>query len=166
MRQILRTLLTLVPMIPSASAHAQSRTSPVVRIEASAIDSAFRSIAATPAEFARELAAGDKAKYQFIVLSRSTTGPAELHDDWTDVIFVRSGSANLRTGLTLVERKPADKGEWRGTAISDARDEAAHAGDVLIIPAGIAHQWQPEQGSPFSYVILKVRLARQRPNTR
>ena len=165
MRHILpKALLVLVILSPWASGEAQSGPSPVVRIGAGAIDSAFRSIALTPAEFAREIAAGDKGLYQFVVLSRSITGPAELHDEWTDIIFVRSGHAILQTGLRLVERKAANKGEWRGTAIADAATESADAGDVLIIPAGIAHQWQPEGRSPFSYVILKVRLVR--PNTR
>lgn len=157
MRQrLLRTMLTLAPLILSGAARAQSSESPVVRIEGSAIDSAFRSIATTPANFAREFAAGDKKQYQFVVLARSTTGPAELHDDWSDIVFVRHGSAILQTGLKLVEKKLAEKGEWRGTAIADAKGELVHAGDVLIIPAGIAHQWQPEGGVPFSYVILKV----------
>jgi len=163
---MLKVLCMFVLVSPWISVQSQSRQSPVVRIGAGAIDSAFRSIALTPGEFARELNAGDKGSYQFVVLSRSATGPAELHDDWTDIIFVQNGRAILQTGLSLVEKKSAEKGEWRGTAIANAANESAHAGDVLIIPAGIAHQWQPQGEKPFSYIILKLRLARERPNTR
>ncbi len=97
------------------------------------------------------------------MLSRSETGPAELHDDWSDIVFVRSGRAILQTGLKLVGRKVAEKGEWRGTAIVDTSDEVASVGEMLIIPAGIAHQWLPEGEIPFSYFILKVHLARLTP---
>jgi uncharacterized RmlC-like cupin family protein len=153
-------LLGIVTILSPIAANAQSHQPPVIRIEAGAIDSAFQSIAKTPAEFAREFSLEDKTRFQFVVLSRFTTGPAELHDDWSDIIFVRGGGAILQTGLTLLEKKPADKGEWRGTAIADAKNQLARAGDVLIIPAGIAHQWKPEGEVPFSYIILKVHLAR------
>jgi uncharacterized RmlC-like cupin family protein len=158
----LKVLIILAPLLPSL-ANAQSKQSPVIRIEAGAIDSAFQSIATNPAEFARVFTLEDKTRYQFVVLSRSSTGPAELHDDWSDIIFVRGGGAILQTGGRLVEKKLADKGEWRGTAIVDAKNQIARAGDVLIIPAGIAHQWQPQGEVPFSYIILKVRLARPAP---
>jgi mannose-6-phosphate isomerase-like protein (cupin superfamily) len=69
----------------------------------------------------------------------------------------------LQTGLKLVGRKVAEKGEWRGTAIVDTSDEVASVGEMLIIPAGIAHQWLPEGEIPFSYFILKVHLARLTP---
>jgi uncharacterized RmlC-like cupin family protein len=154
--RFLAALFSLVAVLSSLAANAQSRQPPVVRIEAGAIDSAFRSIATTPTEFAREFAVEDKTQYQFVVLSRSTTGPAELHDDWSDIIFVRSGGAILQTGMRLLEKKLADKGEWRGTAIADTKNQVARAGDVFIIPAGIAHRWQPEGQIPFSYIILKV----------
>ena len=162
--QLFGSLFSIAAMFASPAANAQSHQSQVVRIEAAAIDSAFRSIAATPAEFAREFAMQDKTRYQFVVLSRSATGPAELHEDWSDIVFVRSGSAILQTGMRLVEQKPADKGEWRGTAIADVKNQAARAGDVLIIPAGIAHQWRPEGETPFSYIILKVHLAPTAPS--
>jgi mannose-6-phosphate isomerase-like protein (cupin superfamily) len=161
--RLLGALFSVTVVLSSVAANAQSRQPSVVRVEAGAIDSAFRSIATTPAEFAREFAVEDKTQYQFVVLSRSTTGPAELHDDWSDIIIVRSGSAILQTGMRLLETKLADKGEWRGTAIADAKNQVVRAGDVLIIPAGIAHQWQPEGEIPFSYIILKVHLARPAP---
>ena len=164
--RLLATLAALAAAFSSVRAEAQLAQPSVVRVEASAIDSAFRSIATTPAQFAREFTLKDKTQYQFVVLSRSATGPAELHDDWSDIIFVRSGNAVLKTGLELSEKTLADKGEWRGRAIADATNQAARAGDVLIIPAGIAHQWQPEGEIAFSYIILKVHLARPRPDTR
>jgi hypothetical protein len=105
--RFLAALFSLVAVLSSLAANAQSRQPPVVRIEAGAIDSAFRSIATTPTEFAREFAVEDKTQYQFVVLSRSTTGPAELHDDWSDIIFVRSGGAILQTGMRLLEKKLA-----------------------------------------------------------
>jgi uncharacterized RmlC-like cupin family protein len=155
-------------MLPARTSSAQSArtehtadgTMPGIgRVTRIAIDSAFDLLAATPEPNARVLPinGASPAGYQFVALARRSTGAAELHDEWDDVVLVRSGTALLRTGRALVARKQRERGEWNGTDISGARDQAVGPGDVLVIPAGMPHQWQPTGSDPFAYVVLKVR---------
>ena len=156
------TLLTLavalVGAAPFRGVRAQRPTpdTAVVHVTAGAIDSAFRDVAAAPPE-ARDLPTGALAHYQAIVLSRRTASEAEVHERWTDVVFVKRGAAVLRTGRALFRRRAGDPGEWSGSAVARPRDQLVGPGDVLVIPAGIAHQWRPSGPEPFSYVLVKVR---------
>ncbi len=127
-----------------------------VRVSAASVDSAFRSIARTPADVARELP-GVPDQYQVIVLSRQTAGVAEIHERWTDIVFVRRGSGILQTGAVLVGSKRSEPSEWTGSAIENPKDRRVSAGDFLLIPAGLAHQWRPTGRGVFSYVVVKVR---------
>jgi uncharacterized RmlC-like cupin family protein len=165
--------LCIALMLPTRTSHAQvarvehaaTGTAPDIgRVSGAAIDSALRSLAATPEPNARDLpiTGASRRSYQFVVLARRATGAAELHERWDDVVLVRSGTALLRTGRALVARKLREPGEWNGTDIGGARDQAVGPGDVLVIPAGIPHQWQPTGSAPFAYVVLKVR-AEKRP---
>jgi uncharacterized RmlC-like cupin family protein len=139
-----------------AGAQQPRRASSVVHIRRSAIDSAFRAIAATPAGFFHEIPIDDSTRYQMVVASRRAEGAAELHEDWADVVWVRAGEARLRTAPALVQRRSAGAGEWTGVIGQPASERTVAAGDVLVIPAGLAHQWEPRGGAPFSYVVLKV----------
>lgn len=131
----------------------------VVRVSGGAVDSAFRSLAAShnAADFARDLPTGDVSRYQLVVLSRRAAGAAELHQRWSDVVFVRSGSATLTTGGTLAGRRSMGQGEFTGTSISAGRERAVRTGDVIVIPAGLPHHWRPTGSAAFSYVLLKLR---------
>lgn len=143
---------------------AAPRTSPlardtaIVRVSGGAIDSALRSLAASRsfADIARDLPAGDLSQYQVVVLSRRVAGPAELHERWSDVVFVRSGGAILRTGPGLADPRAQGQGEYSGNTIMRARDQSVGAGDIVVIPAGLAHQWRPIGDHAFAYVVLKL----------
>jgi mannose-6-phosphate isomerase-like protein (cupin superfamily) len=140
---------------PAQSARADTV---VALIPAQAIVAAERSLAAatSPEDVARELPSGDPSRYQFVVLSRRAAAAAELHDRWADVVFVRSGRAVLRTGHSLAQRRPrGGGGEWLG-AIENGQDRPVGPGDVVVIPAGIAHQWHPSGSEPLVYRIMKV----------
>lgn len=163
--------IAIVPSIRAAQAqtaraeHAAAGTMPGIgRASGAAIDSALRSLATNPEPNARDLplTGASLGSYQLVVLARHSTGAAELHDQWDDVVLVRSGAALLRTGRALVAQKEREPGESSGTDISGARDQAVGPGDVLVIPAGMPHQWQPTGSTPFAYVVLKVRSKKPR----
>src|SRR5829696_7310874 len=132
------------PHVPLASEPGLRADSLVVHVSGGAIDSAFRALNASnrAADFARDLPTGDVTRYQLVVLSRRATGLVELHARWTDVALVRSGTAVLRTGPAVTGRTAQGQGEYSGTAIPRARERRVSSGDVLVIPAGLAHQWR------------------------
>ena len=134
----------------------------IMRVSGGAIDSALRSLAASTSssDIARDLPTGDLTRYQVVVLSRRVVAAAELHERWSDVVFVRSGAAVLRTGRVLAGQQSKGQGEFSGTAIVSGRDRAVGPGDVLVIPAGLAHQWRPTGTAAFTYVVLKMRAGR------
>jgi mannose-6-phosphate isomerase-like protein (cupin superfamily) len=144
---------------PRAKAQGAGPDTVVALIPGPSIDEAVRSLeqAASAEDIARELPTGDASRYQFIVLSRRVAAPAELHESWADVVFVRSGNAVLRTGHALSERRPRSAGEWLGS-IARGTDREVGPGDVVVIPAGIAHHWRPTGQGSFTYLIMKVNV--------
>ena len=47
-------------------------------------------------------------------------------------------------------------GEWRGGTIQNGGQRVLGPGDVVVIPAGIAHQLLPAPGQHFIYLTFKV----------
>jgi mannose-6-phosphate isomerase-like protein (cupin superfamily) len=144
---------------PEVRAVSPGADTTVISIPGTAIDVALRELTASraPGDIARVLPTGDSAQYQFVVLRRQLAAGAELHEHWSDVVFVRTGQAILRTGRTLHGLHDLGQGEATGTGIAGAHDQAVGPGDVLVIPAGLGHQWLPAGAEPFAYLILKVR---------
>ena len=136
----------------------------VGRASGAVIDSASRSLVTKPEPNARQLPVAGAAanSYQLVVLARSATGEAEIHDEWDDIVLVKSGTALMRTGRALVGGQQREPGEHRGADISGARDQAVGPGDLLVVPAGMPHQWKPTGSEPFAYVVLKVRPGKAR----
>lgn len=144
---VLGSIVGTVAPSPAKAQQAPLDTS-VVHIEHGAIDSAFQAIESTPAVFFRDLATGDATRYQLVIVSRRAEAAAELHEHWSDVVWVRAGRAVLRTARGLQQRQSAGPGEWTGAIGPQAQQRTIAAGDILVIPAGLAHQWRPH-GSYF-----------------
>jgi len=96
------------------------------------------------------------AAYQYFVMARKEAGLAEIHKQWTDVTTIRSGRGVLRTGQTLAGPRETSPGEWRGDAVQDGVERPLGAGDLVVIPAGLAHQVSPVSNDPLVYVTVKV----------
>jgi mannose-6-phosphate isomerase-like protein (cupin superfamily) len=133
----------------------------VVRVPAEATAAAVRAIAAA-APIDRSIPTGNPS-VRYVVITRKEIGAAELHEGWTDVAFVQSGSGVLRTGRTLAGGRRTEPWEWRGATIVGPREQPAQPGDVFVIPAGLAHQWRPNPGAPLTYLTVKVPPDRSAP---
>ena len=108
---------------------------------------------------AQKVALQQLAKYDnhgIMVAHREGSGEAELHETQVDVFFVQSGRATLVVGGTMVDGKTTSPHEIRGPSINGGESRKLGAGDVVHIPAGVPHQLTLENGSQFTYVIVKV----------
>lgn len=94
--------------------------------------------------------------FRYWAVVRTRPGSVEIHRDWVDVTIVRSGSGLLRTGVRTTGTTETAPGEWRGGRILDPHQRPIAAGDILVVPAGIAHQFVPTGKAPLEYVTVKV----------
>lgn len=91
------------------------------------------------------------------------------HSDVTEVYIVTAGTATLATGGKLVDGKtfPAgpdgkykDNGEGIGPGVTGTVAQPNETrqivpGDVIIIPAGVAH-WFTEVQEPLTYMVVRI----------
>lgn len=87
---------------------------------------------------------------------RKTSGGGEIHAHFDDLMIVRQGSATLVTGGTLADRKELPNGESRGSKVVGGVSRKITVGDVVIVPAGVAHQTIVAPGSTYAYMVAKV----------
>jgi mannose-6-phosphate isomerase-like protein (cupin superfamily) len=92
-----------------------------------------------------------------VVLRRTQSGEAEVHEVFNDLFVVRSGHATVSVGGTITGQRLTAPGEWRGGAISGASKFDLGPGDVLWIPAGVPHQVEVPARGDFSYFAFKSR---------
>jgi mannose-6-phosphate isomerase-like protein (cupin superfamily) len=104
------------------------------------IDAALPRAAANPAAVARVL---PDDVYQYFVATRKQPGSAEIHTQWSDITVVRSGKGLLRTGGVIPGRQEVSPGEWRGDTTQGSVERPLSAGDLIVIPAGMVHQFSP-----------------------
>ena len=104
-------------------------------------------------------AAKDLPRYQghyLLLAKRVETGSSELHEHDADIFVIESGDAQIVTGGKIVGGKTSGPGEIRGRSVEGGARHELHAGDVIHIPAGVAHQLILEKGKPFVYFVVKV----------
>ena len=87
---------------------------------------------------------------------RKTSGGGEIHKHFDDLMIVQQGTATLVTGGTLADRRELDNGESRGSKVVGGVSRKLNVGDVVIVPAGVAHQTIVEPGSTYAYMVAKV----------
>jgi len=88
---------------------------------------------------------------------RTKSGVGELHQNFDDLMIVEEGTAKLMTGGSLVDPKPGDNGEVRGTSVQGGTSKTIGVGDVVIVPAGVPHQILLEPGMVYKSLVAKVK---------
>ena len=106
--------------------------------------------------YAKSEMLGDFGNHNTRMTFRDNDGEVEVHDNWTDVIVVESGEATLMIGGTPVNPKATAAGEWRAASATGAEKKLLAPGDILHIPAGVAHQFLVAPGKKITYFALKV----------
>jgi mannose-6-phosphate isomerase-like protein (cupin superfamily) len=94
--------------------------------------------------------------YQYLQIRRATSGVPEVHDRWTDVTVVQAGRASLLSGGQISGSHVETPGEHRGGTIAGGRSRPVGPGDLMIISAGIPHQYVIARGDSLRYITIKV----------
>ena len=94
--------------------------------------------------------------YTFSVVLRKESGGAEMHETQADIFVITAGEGTLTIGGTIPDGKTTQPHEIRGTSITGGTDQKIAAGDVLTVPAKMAHQMKLERGKEISYLAIKV----------
>lgn len=98
------------------------------------------------------------ANYKVMTIRRDAAGEVEIHNKFTDVFYIVSGSATIMVGGKATGLKSSEPNELRGTSIEGGQLKQLSAGEVVIIPAGVPH-WINSVSPPFRYFVVKVAAA-------
>jgi len=98
----------------------------------------------------------DLGNHKFEILRRDGSGAGELHQNWTDIFVVQGGEATILYGGSIEGAKDTGNGEIRGPKHVGGKSQKVAAGDVLVMPPGVAHQTIVEPGKQFFVLIVKV----------
>jgi mannose-6-phosphate isomerase-like protein (cupin superfamily) len=88
---------------------------------------------------------------------RTTSGGAEIHAHFDDLMIVEQGSATLVTGGAIVDAKTGADGETKGSAIQGGLSRIIRAGDVVIVSAGEPHQLLIPPGTVYGALVAKIK---------
>jgi mannose-6-phosphate isomerase-like protein (cupin superfamily) len=99
---------------------------------------------------------GGHETFHYVESRRVANGSPEIHDDWVDVTLVQAGRATLLVGGRVSGGTLASPGEHRGGTIAGGTPHPLGAGDLLVVPAGIPHQFQVVRGDSVVYLTIKV----------
>jgi len=100
---------------------------------------------------------GDYGSHALKLSVRTSSGGAEVHAHFDDVLVITQGQATLITGGTVVDPKTDSDGETKGASIRDGKSQTISAGDIIHIPAGTPHQMIIAPGTLFSTFVVKVK---------
>jgi uncharacterized RmlC-like cupin family protein len=85
-----------------------------------------------------------------------SSGQAEWHERYADLIVVQSGHAMIIIGGKILNGQTTAPNEIRGKSIEGGERLSLKAGDVLHIPAKTPHQVLLDPGQTLDYIVLKV----------
>ena len=100
---------------------------------------------------------GDYKSHALKLSVRTTSGGAEIHAHFDDVMVVTEGSATLITDGTIVDPHTGSDGETKGTSIKDGVSRTIAVGDIVHVPAGTPHQLILAKGTVFSAFVVKIK---------
>ena len=88
---------------------------------------------------------------------RTSSGGAEVHAHYDDLMIVEQGSATLITGGTVVAGTTSADGETHGSGIDGGVRRTIAVGDVVIVPAGLPHQLLIPPGVVYAAMVAKIK---------
>ncbi|HTS15948.1 MAG TPA: hypothetical protein VMP11_00090 [Verrucomicrobiae bacterium] len=161
MRIFVSIALLAVVVTPIRAQDAQKRPLDVADAAAASTNAQLSAVPATCFDSATVAAAFNKGQplvqtpgYKVIAGRRELPGRVEIHVYETDVFYIVDGTATFVTGGACADAKIVSPGQLLGTTITGGVTHHLKKGDVIIIPAGLPHQFT-EVSHPFLYFIVK-----------
>jgi hypothetical protein len=95
---------------------------------------------------------------QFSMSFHKRLGPShvEKHMGWDEELVIQEGDVLLNTGDEARNAREMSPGEFNADAITAGKSTMLHAGDVVILPAGLWHEQIPK-GPVMRYILFKTR---------
>src|SRR5215470_9833128 len=90
-----------------------------------------------------------------ILLRRTASGKAEVHEHQADIWYVMDGGCEFVTGGTVVGGAPESPGEIRGASIAGGDTHHLAKGDFIRVPAGVPHWVKKIEGKEIVYIVVK-----------
>jgi glc operon protein GlcG len=118
-------------------------------------DATFFSHEAVGAKFGTGGLLLDTPHYKVDAGRRTAPGEVEFHERVVDIMHVVEGSASVVTGGDMVDPREVGPGETRARELTGGTPRQLGPGDVLVIPAGVPHQFTAVS-DPFLYLVTKV----------
>ena len=103
------------------------------------------------------LTLADYGSHKVQLSVRTTSGAAEVHAHYDDVMIVEQGSATIITGGTVLNPKTGEDGETKGTGIEGGTSHTISQGDIVTVHAGVAHQILIASGTTYGALVIKVK---------
>ena len=89
--------------------------------------------------------------------------PASVHDKENELMYIIQGSATLTLGGTLVNGTRTNPTNQSGSSITGGTPAHIAKGDVIMVPAGTAHQITPDSGVAIALMSFHVPSAWPQP---
>jgi hypothetical protein len=99
---------------------------------------------------------GDFGNHTAWIAHREADGLVEIHQNWSDLVFVVSGTAALRVGGEIDAPSMESPGEVRGTVVRGGTVRQLRQGDVVNVPAGVSHQFLVQPGQQITFFTMKI----------
>jgi mannose-6-phosphate isomerase-like protein (cupin superfamily) len=157
------TVAALADSVPSRNRDAGVPDAPIVRTSGQDSTTEYYTAAAL-AHVGDSLARGTSTghtlhahpTYQYLQIRRTRSGVPEVHDRWIDVTTVQSGRGTLLSGGHVTGSRAEAGGEHRDGTIVGGASRPVGPGDLMIIPAGVPHQYLIAPGDSLRYLTVKV----------
>ena len=98
----------------------------------------------------------ESPQHAVVLAFQDRTGDAELQRGFANLIQVLAGVGTLVTGGILIKARTIASGELRGDSIEGGTRQELRAGDVVHIPAGIAHQILVAGDKSITFLMVRI----------
>ena len=149
-------LLGVLAILPGAHAWGQSEAD-FIHLPAARLEAAVREASLAPGAPVLATTLEQRAHHASIMVRRTESSPPELHEEFDDLYIVQQGAAVLIYGGRYDGGERTAPGEWRGGSIADGQRQQLAPGDVVVVPADVAHQVEIAPGGSIVYHVVKVR---------